>query len=154
MNVISIFIVLQIALLFFMTFHDWIYLPPLTNIREIEKHSTRMGRLINSTIFFFLIFIPLALTFYYQYNFPLWALIIIATMYGILSIGTIASWWIPYFFGGYSKKYKENFVEYKKTHHFLSARGDNIIPNTFHMILHIQIWSCFALAMYLLLKIS
>ena len=37
MNIISLFIVLQLILLFFMTFHDWVHIPPLTNIRDLEK---------------------------------------------------------------------------------------------------------------------
>lgn len=103
-----------------MTFHDWVHLPPLTNIREMEKYSTRTGRLINSLLFFFIIFIPLVLTKYYQPSYPFWALVSIASFYGLLTIGTITSWWIPYFFGSYTEEFKEGSKEYKNTHHFLS----------------------------------
>jgi len=145
------FIILQIVLLFFMTLHDWVHLPPLTDIRAIEKHSTKKGRIINSTIFFFMIFIPLSLTWYYQPNFPLWVLISIVNFYGWLSLGTILSWWVPYIFGS-SQEHKKAFAEYKNTHHFLSARGDNVIPNTFHVMLHAQIWTCFIISLYLLIN--
>ena len=118
MDLISFFIILQIILLFFMTFHDWVHLPPLTNIRELEKHSTKKGRLINSIIFFFLIFIPLMLTLLYRSNFPLWVLISVFNFYFWLTFGTILSWWIPYFFGS-SQKHKDDFAEYENTHHFL-----------------------------------
>lgn len=150
-DLISAFIFLQVVLLFFMTFHDWVHLPPLTNIREMEKHSSWIGRLINSTIFFFLIFIPLFLTWYYQPNFPFWVVFSIANFYGWLTLGTILSWWLPYFFGSYSEEHKKAFAEYENTHHFLPAIGDNIIPNTFHVILHIQIWTCFGISLYLLI---
>jgi hypothetical protein len=103
MNLLSIFIILQIILLFFMTFHDWVHVPPLTNMREMEKHSSRMGRVINSTIFFFLIAIPLFLAWYYQPNMPFWAELTIANFYGWLTLGTILSWWAPYIFGSYSE---------------------------------------------------
>lgn len=152
MTILSIFIVLQIVLLFFMTFHDWVHLPPLTDIRELEKHSTFVGRLINSTLLFFLIFIPLFLTWYYQNSFPQWTLIIIALFYGLLSLGTILTWWIPYFFGSYSEEHKQGFVGYKNTHHFLPAIGDHVIPNTFHVLLHLQIWTCFGIVLYLLIS--
>ncbi len=152
MDIISIFILLQIVLLFFMTFHDWVHIPPLTNIREMEKHSTHMGRIINSTIFFFLIFIPLFLTYHYQPIFPFWVVLIITNFYGWLSLGTVLSWWVPYFWGSYSKQHKEAFAEYKNTHHFLPAISDNVIPNTLHVILHIQIWICFGISLYLLTK--
>lgn len=146
-----LFILLQIILLFFMTLHDWIHIPPLTNIRELEKYSTKKGRIANSTVFFFLIFIPLLLTSLYQPNFPLWVLITIVNFYWFLTSGTIFSWWVPYFFGS-SAAHKAAFAEYKNTHHFLPARGDNIVPNTFHVILHLQIWICCGIAIYLLIN--
>ncbi len=150
MNVISIFIILQIILFFFMTFHDWVHLLPLTDIRALEKHSTKKGRLINSIIFALLMLIPLLLTWRYQNNFSLWILITIIGFYGLLTLGTLLSWWGTYFFGS-SEKHKADFAEYKNTHHFLPARGDNVIPNTLHVIMHLQIWTCFGISLYLLL---
>jgi hypothetical protein len=151
MNVVSFFIALQIVLLFFMTFHDWIHIPPFIDITELEKHSTKKGRLINSTIFFFIVFIPLMLTWVYRSNLTPWILINICLFYVLLTVGTIFSWWVPYFFGS-SEKHKADFAEYKNTHHFLPARADNVIPNTFHVILHLQIWTCFGISLYLLIR--
>ena len=152
MNIIQIFIILQIILFFFMTFHDWVHVPPLTDIRELEKHSTKKGRIISSIIFAVIVLIPLFLTWIYRVNYPLWVLISITNFYGLLSLGTILSWWVPYFFGSYSEKHKAAFAEYRHTHHFLPAIGDNVIPNTFHVILHLQIWTCFGIALYLLIN--
>lgn len=149
-TIVSIFLVLQIILFFFMTFHDWVHLPPLTDIRELEKHSSTKGRLINSGIFALIIAIPFTLTWFYKTDFPWWALITISTFYGILTIGTILSWWVPYFFGS-SPEHKAAFAEYHHTHHFLPKRGDNVVPNTFHVILHIQIWTCLVISLYLLI---
>lgn len=149
MDLVSSFIVLQTVLLFFMALHDWVHVPPLTNIRDLEKHSTQRGRLFNSVVFFFLIFVPLMLTILYKPLFTLGTLIAIVNFYGWLTLGTILSWWVPYFFGS-SEKHKANFAEYKNTHHFLPARGTNVIPNTFHVILHLQIWTCFVIALFLL----
>ncbi|MCL4380635.1 hypothetical protein M1466_04085 [Candidatus Dependentiae bacterium] len=132
-----------------MALHDWIHLPPLTDIRELEKHSSTIGRLINSVIFFLLIFVPLALTLLYTPNFPVWVLVSIVNFYGWLTVGTILSWWVPYLLGS-SQQHKANFIGYKNTHHFLPARQDNVIPNTFHVILHAQIWCCFIIALYLM----
>lgn len=143
------FIALQTILLIIITLHDWVHLPPLTDIRALEKHSTKKGRLINSTIFFLLVAIPLFLTWYYQPHFPLWVLISLVNFYGWLSLGTILSWWVPYFFLS-SEQHKKNFEEYKNTHHFLPPIRDNVIPNTFHVLMHILIWTCFALSVYFL----
>lgn len=134
-----------------MTFHDWVHLPPLTDIRTLEKHSATKGRLINSGIFFLIVFIPLSLTWIYQAKFPLWVFITLVSFYGPLTLGTILSWWVPYFFGS-SEWHKTHFAVYKNTHHFLPARGDNVIPNTFHVILHLQIWACFGIALHLLIN--
>lgn len=152
MNLISIFMLLQMVLLFFMTFHDWVHVPPLTDIRELEKHSAQTGRLINSFVFFFLIFIPLFLTWFYQKHFSFWVAFHITNFYGWLSLGTIVSWWMPYFFGSYWHEHKKAFAEYKNTHHFLPKIGDHVVPNTFHVILHVQIWICFGISVYLLFK--
>lgn len=152
MTIISLFLLLQVMLLLFMTLHDWIHLPPLTDIRAIEKYSTKRGRLINSSIFFFLVFIPLFLTWYYAPCFPFWVLFSIVNFYGWLSLGTILSWWIPYLFGGYTNNHKQSFVEYEQTHHFLPSIRDHVIPNTLHVILHVQIWVCLAISLYLAFK--
>ncbi len=147
MNIVTIFIILQVVLLFVMTFHDWVHLPPLTDIRELEKYSTKKGRVINSLIFFLLVCIPLLLTTLYQPELFLCVKITIISMYGLLTFGTVFAWWIPYFFGS-SEKHKNDFIEYRTTHHFLPKRGDNIVPNTFHVLLHLLIWSCFVLSTY------
>lgn len=150
MNIIYFFIAVQIILFFLMTFHDWIHLPPLTDIRTLEKYSSFEGRLINSFIFALMILIPLVLTWIYKLRFPFWVIITIVIFYAVLTLGTIASWWIPYFFGS-SDMHKEGYQEYKKTHHFLPRRGDNIVPNTFHVILHFHIWTSLIISLCLLM---
>jgi hypothetical protein len=68
-----------------------------------------------------------------------------------LTFGTIASWWVPYIYGS-SAEHKKGFAEYHDTHAFLPARGNNIVPNTLHCILHMHVWICFAISIYLLVK--
>jgi hypothetical protein len=134
-----------------MTFHDWIHIPPLTDICELEKHYSKKERLISSSIYAFIIMMPLLLTWYYRFSFPQWVLIIFVIDYGLLTSGTIISWWIPYLFGR-MESHKKEFTVYQNTHCFLPSRGENIIPNTLHVILHIQIWICFAISLYLLIS--
>src|SRR5438309_3155916 len=133
LSLVSVFIMLQIILLFIIALHDWIHLPPLTDIRTLEKLHSKKDRLIASTIYTFIVLIPLLITWYYRARFELWVLITIIVIYGVLSLGTIASWWVPYFFGS-SEKHKAGFVEYQNTHRFLPSRGDNVVPNTFHAV--------------------
>jgi len=146
---ITLFIVFQTILLIIITLHDWVHLPPFTDIRTLEKHSSVRGRIINSAIFFLLVFIPLALTIIYQPHFSRSVRIALLNFYGWMSLGTIVSWWIPYFFGGYSESYKAHFAEYQNTHHFLPARGTNIVPNTFHVLMHLLVWICFGITLYI-----
>ena len=148
-SLFTFFITLQITLFFFMTFHDWVHLPPLTDIRELEKYSTFRGRLINSAIFAFTILIPLGFTVACQPYVPMWVSGILVFFYGVLTLGTLVSWWVPYFFGNLPF-HEEHFKEYVNTHHFLPARGDNVIPNTMHVMLHLQIWTCLGISLYLL----
>lgn len=44
-NILLFFIVLQVILLFFISLHDWVHIPPFTDIRELEKHHSKVGRL-------------------------------------------------------------------------------------------------------------
>lgn len=147
MDPVSLFIISQLILLPFITLHDWVHIPPLTDIRELEKHSTTLGRFINSLIYFLFIFIPLTLTVIYREQYPFWVLICWVSLYGLLTVGTIFAWWIPYLFGS-TEKHKQDFIEYQGTHHFLPKHGNNVIPNTMHVILHLQIWLCFVLSLY------
>jgi hypothetical protein len=146
-----IFIALQSSLLLIMALHDWIEIKPLTDIRALEQHHTFQGRLLASTIYAILVLIPLTLTLWYQPTIPVSALWCITSIYGLLTIGTIASWWIPYLLGS-SEKHKADFAEYRNTHAFLPARGDNVIPNTLHCVMHLQVWLCFTIGLYLLMQ--
>lgn len=144
-----VYLLLQVILLLIITLHDWVHLPPLTDIRALEQHSTFRGRLINSTIFAIMVLIPLLLSWMYYAQVPFWVAVTLVSIYGMLTFGTVASWWIPYIFGS-SAVHKADFIEYQHTHHFLPKRGDNVVPNTLHVLLHLVIWSCFVFAVYLL----
>lgn len=147
---IYFFIVLQSLLFLCMAFHDWINIPPLTDLPALRKaHSLRL-RLLGSCINGGLVLIPLIVTlFYISSPMPLWARLLLTGIYGFLTMGTITAWWIPYFGGGYwVRGNKAGFEEYRNTHSFLPARGSNVVPNTLHVILHLQIWGCFGLSLY------
>jgi hypothetical protein len=148
---IVLFITLQCTLLFFMLFHDWIPVPPLNDIPALKKQDTRFYRLLGSAINGALVLIPLILTLiYYHTSTIVWpANLIIVIIYCIQTAGTIMSWWVPYFFGS-SQKLKTAFSKFKNTHHFLPARKDHIVPNTLHVILHLQVWACLVLSLYFL----
>ncbi|OGT31505.1 MAG: hypothetical protein A3E87_04045 [Gammaproteobacteria bacterium RIFCSPHIGHO2_12_FULL_35_23] len=147
---IKFFILLQFCLLFFMLFHDWIPVPPLNDTVALKKVDGNWDRLKSSLINGACVAIPLWLTLkYVDATIPLSTIITILAFYLALTIGTICAWWIPYFFGS-SEKHKQIFKKFKNTHHFLPARGNNIIPNTLHVLLHLQIWTCLLFSVYFL----
>lgn len=146
------FIFLQTVLLIFMLFHDWIPIPPLNDVATLKKVDGNFYRLLGSLINGATVLIPLLITLYYhQSSMPLSASVTIFAFYFFLTIGTILSWWVPYFFGS-SQKHQEQFSKFKNTHHFLPARGSNVIPNTLHVILHLQVWLCLMISIYFLMN--
>lgn len=156
LSMVSFFIAIQIILFFFMILHDWVDIPPFTDLKTLKAAHPFKFRLTGSIINGGFILIPLVITFLYLHSsFPLWARILFASIYGLLTFGTITAWWIPYFGGSYLLHgNKAGFGEYKNTHSFLPARGDNVVPNTLHIVLHLQIWICFGLSLYLLFRTS
>ncbi len=133
-----------------MAFHDWVDILPFTNLAALRKAHSFKFRLMGSVINGGLVLIPLLVSLFYTASLlPFWARILFALIYGLITIGTITAWWIPYFGGGYwIHGNKAGFEEYRNTHSFLPPRGDNIVPNTLHVILHLQVWICFGLSVY------
>src|SRR5207244_7192633 len=100
MSILFLFIIIQIILLFFMALHDFINVPPFTNIKELEKAHSVKERLIMAIINSAIVLIPLLITLYYSNKvFPFWAMLQIVIFYGLLTLGTILSWWVLYIFG-------------------------------------------------------
>lgn len=150
-NAVVVFIILQITLLLFMVGHDWIHVPPFTNIPELKKAHSFNDRVLTTCINTSFVLLPLLLTIRYQPYFPERVSIILIIFYSILTLGTLCAWWIPYIWGS-SEQHKHGFREYRETHHFLPKRGTNVVPNTLHVILHLQVWACLALSIYFLLQ--
>lgn len=146
------FVILQIVLLLFMILHDWISIPPFNDVEALKSSDSNFYRVLGSVINGMTVFVPLIITlkYYYQPYIPLSSLITIIAFYLLLTVGTVLSWWVPYLFGS-SEKHKQHFTKFKNTYQFLPARGDNVVPNALHVVLHLQVWSCLAIALYFLI---
>lgn len=147
----GLFIILQIILLFFMLFHDWIPVPPFNNVEDLKKVDSNKHLFIGSCINGLSVLIPLLITIkiYNEPKIPVSDAITISAFYFCLTVGTILSWWTPYFFGS-SPQHKQRFMKFKNTHHFLPPRGDHVVPNTLHVVLHLQVWACLVFSLWLL----
>lgn len=139
------FLILQFILLLFMALHDWVAIPPFNDVNTLKKVDSISYRLMGTIINVLSVLIPFILTVLYCVNSDMNLFQTIIVFYCCLSLGTILSWWVPYMFGS-SQKHKERFMKFKQTHHFLPPRGDHVIPNTLHVILHIQVWACLILS--------
>ena len=137
-----------------MALHDWVEIRPLTDLKALKKAHSFRFRLFGSFVNAGLVLIPLVITLCYLSSpLPFWARMTFAAVYGFITFGTITAWWIPYFGGGYLVHGNQaGFDEYRNTHSFLPPRGTNVTPNTLHVILHIQVWVCFALSLYWLIS--
>ena len=150
--IIEIFIFLQIFLFLLMIVHDWVSLYPLNDIAILRKYHSKRELFMGSCINGSMVMIPLLISLYgYMHIFTQSMTLIMVALYGILTVGTMCVWWIPYIFGS-SDAHKSGFKEYSNTHHFLPSRGTNLIPNSLHVIIHIHIWVAFFMSIYLFLK--
>lgn len=147
---IQFFIIIQISLFLWIIIHDWISLYPLNDIATLKRYHTSKELLINSVINGFMVLVPLIFSIYgYLSQFTYQIITILILFYAVLTVGSICAWWIPYIFGR-SGVHKAGFLEYRNTHSFLPKRGTNVVPNTLHVILHVQIWFALFISMYLL----
>ena len=148
MSLIMLFIILQSILLLFMLLHDLIKVPPFNDIDALRATDSTSWLIFSTIVNSFCVAIPLYLTLqlFFQSAFSC-ARLIIVCFYALLTFGTICSWWMPYILGS-SASHKMHFHKFKNTHHFLPARGNNVVPNSLHVVLHLLVWSCCALSIY------
>ncbi len=150
---ILLFVLAQIIIILFNAVHDFITIAPFTDVQALRKrHSLKLlvtSAIIHTLIDLWGLFLTL---FYYPGPYPLWVKINLIAIYTLLTIGIIHDWWIPYLFGS-TEKHKEEYSVYKNTHHFLPARGDNVVPNTIHVLFHLLAWFCCAVSWYLLFDV-
>lgn len=128
--------------------HDLIHFPPFTNIKDLKAAESESRRFTDVAINGLCGLIPLALVVWYGSNQPAWSLRTIKGFYGLLLMGALLSWWVPYLFGS-PAEHRKAFEKFKNTHNFLPARGENVVPNTFHVIMHIMMLVCFILSLSL-----
>jgi len=150
-------IAFQVSVALFMLLHDWVHLPALTDIRELEKLHSVQDRIMTTLMNAFFALVPLGFTFFYRASLSWWVLSLNCFFYGVLLLGATLAWSVPYLFGhknfewfkklyGTMKQHKEGFIEYQNTHHLLPNYKNNLVPNTLHLFLHIQIFLCFVIS--------
>jgi hypothetical protein len=122
---IDISVILPLSLVGYLLIIDFVDLYPLNDISQRKKHD-RIAELFN-----YFIFIVGALCAMSDISPFIYCAFGIATV-GLL--GHITAWWIPYFFGHYSKFTKEEYdFAFSRTIKILPPIKDHPIPDLEHL---------------------
>jgi|SRR5215469_2522984 len=127
---------LQAFQVVFLWLHDWVPVPPLNDVKAVHDLDGT-GGLLRITLIqaapFTVGLVFSALTIGHPY--PHWLFDWLWISYGILFVGQLQAWWLPYLFGASAKRVQRNRVMFGRTHSFLPERN-GIVPNTLHCLLH------------------
>jgi len=128
---------LQAFQVIFLWIHDWIPLGRLNEVAAVRSQDT-LPRLVTVTL---IQSVPwtIGLFFsarYFGQPYPDWLNTWLWITYGILFVGQMRAWWIPYLFLPDPKRAARFQVMFGKTHSFLPQRN-GMVPNTAHILLHL-----------------
>lgn len=121
----------------FLWIHDWIPLGRLNDIAAVRSQDTRT-RLVVVTLVQALPY-TVGLIFsalYVERHFPNWLDIWLWVSYGLLFIGQIRAWWVPYLFRPEPERAARYQIMFRNTRAFLPQRN-GMVPNTLHVLLHV-----------------
>ena len=134
-----VLLALQVFQVLFLWVHDWIPLGRLNDVAAVLSQDTR-SRLVTVTL---IQSVPWTiglcfslLNFKFKRSYPNWLYGWLVISYGLLFIGQIRAWWIPYLFLREPKRAARYQIMFGKTHSFLPPRN-GIVPNTAHILLHL-----------------
>ena len=125
----------------FLWLHDWLPLPPLNDVAAVRAADTR-SRLITTTLiqslpFTWLLYETMnSLGRPFSASLTMWLWI----GYGLLLLGQLRAWWVPYLLVPDAKRAARYDVMFGRTHAFLPRRN-GIVPNTLHVLLHLVTFS-------------
>ncbi len=137
MNLDTILIALQAFQVAFLWLHDWLPLGRLNDIVAVRRADT-LSRRIRITL---IQSAPYTIGLLYTIRsagrpFPHWLYIYLWISYGLLFLGELEAWWIPYFFRVEPERAERYQALFGNTHAFLPKRN-GIVPNTLHVLLHL-----------------
>jgi len=121
----------------FLWSHDWIPLGRLNDVAAVRAQDP-FGRLLRVTLVQSVPFtIGLAgSVLYWGRLYPGWLYWWLWISYGILFVGQMRAWWVPYFFQADAERAERYQKMFGNTHSFLPVRN-GLVPNTAHILLHL-----------------
>lgn len=132
-----VLLALQAFQVLFLWVHDWIPLGRLNDVAAVQSQDTRR-RLVTVTL---IQSVPwtIGLCFslvHFRRPYPEWLYDWLVISYGMLLVGQIRAWWIPYLFRPEPERAARYQIMFGKTHSFLPPRN-GMVPNTAHILLHL-----------------
>ena len=125
--------IFQVAILLF---HEWVPLGTLNDTRAMRQ-GRKLGAVALGTVLSSL-FALVGLTFsliYLKRGWPHWLDIYLLAAYGVVLVGELEAWWIPYLVSYQPKRAADYQTIHGNTWSFLPPRN-GIRINTLHFLLH------------------
>ncbi len=131
------FLSLQLVVVLFLLFHDWVPLGRLNNLSAIRQQDS-LGRSVFVTL---LPVVPAAMGLYwcvtyFGRTFPDWLEMLLWITYGVFLVGILRAWWIPYLGKADPERAARYQIIFAGTHRFLPQRN-GIAPDTLHTVFHL-----------------
>jgi hypothetical protein len=130
-------IVLQGIQVVILWLHDWLPLAPLNDVVAVRS-ADPASRLVRITLIqsapytIGLVFSIIDLST----GFPDWLWTWLWISYGLLFLGELRAWWLPYLIRPEPERAARYQVLFGSTHAFLPVRN-GVRPNTLHVVLHV-----------------
>jgi hypothetical protein len=121
----------------FLWLHDWVPLGKLNDVAAVRRQDP-IGRLIVVTLVQSL---PFTVLLFFSIRhlhgvFPGWLRTWLWILYGLLFLGQLRAWWVPYLFWPEPERAERYRAMFGNTVAFLPIRND-MVPNAAHMLLHV-----------------
>jgi len=147
-SIAIVLIALQALQCLFLWFHDWIPLGRLNDVAAVRREDST-ARLAVITVIQSLPF-TIGLYFsvlHYPNPYPHWLFNYLWISYGILFVGQLRAWWVPYLIHSEPNRAARFKRMFGSTHHFLPFHN-GLVPNTAHILLHLATF-CTLLLLFL-----
>jgi hypothetical protein len=132
-----ILIALQLFQVLFLWLHDWFPLGRLNDVSAVRSQDTTLRLVVVTLIQSVPFTIGLAFSLLYlRQPYPRWLYLWLCISYGIIFVGQLRAWWIPYLLRPEPERAARYQIMFGKTLRFLPVRN-GLAPNTAHVLLHL-----------------
>jgi hypothetical protein len=131
-----VIVILQIIVVIFLTFHDWVPLGKLNNLGGLRAVDT-LPKMVLTTAVSTLPFaaVLIASTMLASVEYPYWLLWWLWGTYLVCAYGILRAWWIPYLGTPDPERAKRYRIRFAGTLSFLPERN-GIRPDALHVVFH------------------